>query len=566
MAVIATAGHVDHGKSSLVLALTGTDPDRLAEEKRKGMTIDLGFAHCVTPNGTSLSFVDVPGHADFIRTMIAGVSGVDIAMLIVDAHEGWMPQTQEHLDVLQLLNIRTGVVVITKSDKATDIELRKLEEDIRERLTDSSIHWTSIMNTSVVTHKGVPELLQHLSTLLEDVEPPTHARPIRLFIDRVFTIRGSGTVVTGTLEGESVSIGDVLHVARTGQEVRVREVQTLDSSVQTCEPRSRCALNIVGVDGSDLHRGDALMQHQSYLMTSVIDVRFTAVPTLKRPMTHRGSFTLHIGTNMQSVTARIAHASSIRPGETATIRLRFAQPLPLAIHDHVVLRDTGIDQTVGGGHIINLDPHGPVRFAHTTALPEDILQQRGFLSVAQARLLTGQNLQPTIGSWYALPSVYNNTVEQLNKRIDTEQFITMTDLAAYEQDIVRTLKEVVVHNGVAARAEQDPLLNHEYIALFRQAGLLTPDAASLDRNIIRQLVQRKILFEHDNIAFHADTLNDVRPELHALWQLHPEGFTMAQLRDALGITRKHALPLANCLDKVGLTKRNDDVRLPGHAW
>ena len=239
MAVIATAGHVDHGKSSLVLALTGTDPDRLAEEKRKGMTIDLGFAHCVTPNGTSLSFVDVPGHADFIRTMIAGVSGVDIAMLIVDAHEGWMPQTQEHLDVLQLLNIRTGVVVITKSDKATEIELTELEEDIRQRLTDSSIHWTNIMSTSVVTQKGLPELLQHLSSLLENEVPPTHARPTRLFIDRVFTIRGSGTVVTGTLEGASVSVGDVLHVARTSQEVRVREVQTLDSSVQTCEPRSR---------------------------------------------------------------------------------------------------------------------------------------------------------------------------------------------------------------------------------------------------------------------------------------------------------------------------------------
>jgi hypothetical protein len=162
--------------------------------------------------------------------------------------------------------------------------------------------------------------------------------------------------------------------------------------------------------------------------------------------------------------------------------------------------------------------------------------------------------------------VYNNTVEQLNKRIDTEQFITMTDLVAYEQDIVRTLKDVVVHNGVAARTEQDPLLNHEYIALFRQAGLLTPDAASLDRNIIRQLVQRKILFEHDNIAFHTDTLSDVRPELHDLWQTHPDGFTMAQLRDALGITRKHAVPLATCLDKVGLTKRNGDVRLPGHAW
>ena len=566
MAVIATAGHVDHGKSSLVLALTGTDPDRLAEEKRKGMTIDLGFAHCVTPNGTSLSFVDVPGHADFIRTMIAGVSGVDIAMLIVDAHEGWMPQTQEHLDVLQLLNIRTGVVVITKSDKATEIELTELEEDIRQRLIDSSIHWTNIMSTSVVTQKGLPELLQHLSSLLENEEPPVHARPTRLFLDRVFTIRGSGTVVTGTLEGASVSVGDVLHVARTSQEVRVREVQTLDSSVQTCEPRSRCALNIVGIDGSDLHRGDALIQQQSYLMTSVVDVHFTAVSTLKRPMTHRGSFTLHIGTTMQSATVRIAHTSSISPGETATVRLRFSQPLPLAIHDHVVLRDTGIDQTVGGGHIINLDPQGPVRFAHTDATPEDILQQRGFLSITQARLLTGQDLQPTIGSWYALPAVHNDTVQQLNNRLENELSITMTDLVAYEQDIVRTLNDVVVHNGVASRAKQDPLLDHAYVAEFQQAGLLTPDTTTLDRNIIRQLVQRNVLFEHDNIAFHVDTLNDVRPQLTALWQTHPDGFTMAQLRDALGITRKHAVPLATCLDKVGLTKRNGDVRLPGHAW
>jgi selenocysteine-specific elongation factor len=566
MAVIATAGHVDHGKSSLIRALTGTDPDRLAEEKQKGMTIDLGFAHCVSPNGTQLSFIDVPGHADFIRTMIAGVSSVDVALFVVDANEGWMPQSQEHLEVLQLLHVHAGVVVITKCDKVEEDQLRSLEADLRERLADSTIQWSGIVRTSVVSHTGIDVLIQSLETLVAQPHPGEDNRPVRLFIDRVFTIRGSGTIVTGTLEGSSISVGDSLQIARTGQLVRIREVQTLDETVEQCSPRSRCAINLAGIDTAELHRGDALIEQDAFRNTNVIDVHLDAIQSLKRPITHKGSFTVHIGTNMQSATMRIAHASSISPGEPGTVRLRFAHPLPLSIGDRVVVRDTGIDSTVGGGVVIDLDPRGPVRNAHSGSSVDEVLEGRGFISHHEAQQLTGQHLQATVGTWFALPHVYEECVHTITSRLQEEEKISMFDLADYEQEVIRTIEGITITNGVASVGAQDPLLQHPYIALFRTAGVNTPDTADLDRNIIRQLVHRKILFEHDMIAFHVDTLTEIRPHLESLWSSHPHGFTMSQFRDSLGITRKHAIPLATCLDKVGLTARAGDLRIRGRTW
>ena len=206
MTVIATAGHVDHGKSSLVLAMCGTDPDRLAEEKRRGMTIELGFAHCTAPDGTVLSFVDVPGHADFVRTMVAGVSGVDIAMLVIDANEGWMPQTEEHLGVLEVLGVSHGVVALTKCDKVGPHEIASRTAEIAQRLSLSPVRWHGTIPTSTVTSEGIDTLVKALSGLADSAESPRDelGRP-RLFVDRVFTIAGAGTVVTGTLEGAELS-------------------------------------------------------------------------------------------------------------------------------------------------------------------------------------------------------------------------------------------------------------------------------------------------------------------------------------------------------------------------
>ncbi len=566
MTVIATAGHVDHGKSSLIRAITGTDPDRLAEEQRRAMTIDLGFAHCTTSNGTVLSFVDVPGHADFIRTMISGVSGVDIVMLIIDANEGWKPQTEEHLGIIEVLGISSGIVVLTKSDKVDAEVLQQRQEEMGDRLRTSSVTWHDTVITSVIDNTGISELITQIENLVTaQMTNSNNTRP-RLFIDRVFSMKGSGTVVTGTLEGGNLEAASSLIVARTGTAVRIREIQNHGSVVAVAQSVSRCAINLSGIDANELQRGDALVHEGDWHMSNAFDARIKVLPALQHALTHRGSFTLHVGTRSQSATVRILQTDSIDPGQSGLVRIRFDNSLPLVPGDRFLLRDTGIGATVGGGVILDVDPRGRVKDAAPDGSAEQILSNRGWLTVDQARQLTGHDIAPIVGTWVASSETLRSTVVALEQQLATSPSLDIATLAAYERDVLATIDGVHINNGIAVRGESDPLLNHPYVLLFLQAGVTTPDADKLDRNIIRQLVQKKILFEHDNIAFHAETLSSLRPTLEQLWSHHPEGFTMANLRDALSITRKHALPLGNCLDKLGLTKRQGDLRIAGSAW
>ena len=566
MTVIATAGHVDHGKSSLIRAITGTDPDRLEEEQRRAMTIDLGFAHCTTTNGTVLSFIDVPGHADFIRTMISGVSGVDIVMLVIDANEGWKPQTEEHLGIIEVLGITSGIVVLTKSDKVDADVLHLRQQEIAHRLSTSSVQWIDTVVTSVVNSTGISDLIARVEKLVASHSTRHRIGRPRLFIDRVFSMKGSGTVVTGTLEGGELENASSLIVARTGVPVRIREIQTHGSIVTTAVSGTRCAINISGIDATDLQRGDVLVREGEWWMSQVIDARITVLPALHHSLTHRGSFTLHVGTRSQSATIRILQSESINPGQSGLVRVRFAQSLPLVPGDRFLLRDTGIGATVGGGVILDVDPRSRTKVASPDGSDEQILRDRGWVTVEEARQLTGRHIAPTVAQWVTTQQSLNDTVSTLEEKLSHSQSIDIAMLTAYERDALLTIEGVRITNGIAVRGESDPLLSHPYISLFLQAGVTTPDTDELDRNIIRQLVQKKILFEHDNIAFHAETLSSLRSVLEQLWTHYPNGFSMANLRDALAITRKHALPLANCLDKVGLTKRQGDVRIAGPAW
>jgi selenocysteine-specific elongation factor len=566
MAVIATAGHVDHGKSSLIRAITGSDPDRLVEEQRRAMTIDLGFAHCATANGTVLSFIDVPGHTDFVRTMISGVSGVDIVMLVVDANEGWKPQTEEHLGIVEVLGVSRGVVVLTKSDKVDADLLQQRRDEIASRLSSSTVNWVDTIATSVNERTGIDELVTCIEGLISSQKTQQRTNRPRLFVDRVFSMKGSGTVVTGTLDGEPIDTTTSLLVARTGVVTRIREIQTHGSAVSMAEPGSRCAINLSGVEVADVRRGDALVRHGDWWMSTVIDARIDVLPAVQQSLTHRGSFTLHIGTHSQSATVRILQADNIAPGHSGLVRIRFTQQIPLVPGDRFLLRDTGIGATVGGGVILDVDPRTRVKEAAPDGSDEQILKDRGWLTVEEARQLTGHDIAPAVGQWVATPQTVHDTVIALDERMSHNQSVDISTLNDYERDVLVTLDGVHINNGIAVRGEVDPLLGHPYVSLFLQAGVITPDTDNLDRNIIRQLVQKKILFEHDNIAFHTDTLSSLRPVLQQLWSQHPGGFTMANLRDGLTITRKHALPLANCLDKIGLTKRQGDVRVAGAAW
>jgi selenocysteine-specific elongation factor len=566
MPVIATAGHVDHGKSSLIHALTGTDPDRLEEEKRKGMTIDLGFAHVVTPDGNTLSFVDVPGHSDFIRTMISGVSGVDVALLVIDAGEGWKPQTEEHLGILEVLGIRRGVVALSKCDKFDDAHLQRRQQELSERLSHSPITWSDIVATSAHAGHGLDRLVNILSSLSKNSSRTIRPKSPRLFVDRVFTMKGSGTVVTGTLDTAPIHNGDVLMITRTQNDVRIREIQVHGKKVDICEPGTRCAINIAGLHTTDIVRGDALIAPNGWLATTVCDASLSVLSGVLRPITHRGSFTFHVGSDFQSATVRVLQAAEIFPGENRNIRLRFARSLPLVPGDRFLLRDTSTNTTVGGGTILDIAPHVRISAAQPDGSLESILNGRGFIDVDTARLLTGIDVQPVIGQWFAPPEVFQLTQTALQQKLETESELHLVQLAEYERNIVEQMPNVFIENGIARRSASDSIDNHPIAQRIKEWGLTGSSSSELERNTVRQLVQRGVVYEHDSIAFHRDTLESLRPHLESLWVLSPGGFTVAELRNALSITRKHAVPLAECLDKYGLTRRSGDLRLRGHRW
>ncbi|MCX6465426.1 MAG: selenocysteine-specific translation elongation factor, partial [Pseudonocardiales bacterium] len=328
MHVLATAGHVDHGKSTLVRALTGMEPDRFAEERRRGMTIDLGFAWTdVGPH--TLAFVDVPGHERFVGTMLAGVGPVPAVLLVVAADEGWMPQTAEHVDALAALGVRHGLVVLTRTD-LLDPELAR--EDVRARLAGTPMADLPDVAVSARTGAGLDDLRAALAALAARLPDPDPAADVRLWVDRSFTVRGAGTVVTGTLPAGTVRAGAELELG--GRRVTVRAVQSLGAAVEEARGTSRVALNLRGLPREAVARGDALLTPGAWLAADVVDVRLpadTALPT---------ALTLHIGSAAVPV--------RVRPLGPGTARLRLAAALPLRIGDRVVLRDPGARRIVAG--------------------------------------------------------------------------------------------------------------------------------------------------------------------------------------------------------------------------
>ncbi len=561
MTVIATAGHVDHGKSSLVRAITGTDPDRLAEEKRRGMTIDLGFAHTDT-----LSFIDVPGHVDFLNTMVAGVHGVDIALLVIDSVEGWKPQTVEHLDILMLMQIQHYVVAITKSDAATSDAIAELVDVTHTEFSSRGITPHDIIITSAHTGTGIEDLRTVLARLTSDALTLNTSTTPRLFVDRVFTIAGSGTVVTGTLGGASIQIGDDLIVARTQQSTKVRSIQLHGASSPTALPRSRCALNLSHLTTNDIRRGDVLVVNNSWHTTEVFDCSIEPAFSTRllhdprKPLRNGGGYTLHIGT------ARRAASVRFLKNDSATMRIRFNGALPLIPGDRFLLRRTGDDSTVAGGSILDVMPVVRTTRATPNGTAESILEHHGWVTIEKAQQLVGVPMAATVGEWVAASHTVDVTTKELVELLSEKGEVDISRLQPWERALITTLPNVTISQNIATRGVSNPLLSHPYVELFLTSGIVTPDTKTLDRDIIRRLTHAGIVFEHDNIAFHADTLQSLRPTLQNLWHKHPQGFSVSDLRETLGITRKHAVPLATCLDKASLTKRVGDTRIPGSAW
>jgi len=359
MRVIGTAGHVDHGKSALIEALTGTHPDRLREEQERGLTIVLGFAWLTLPNGEDIGIVDVPGHRDFIENMLSGIGAIDAALFVVAADEGVMPQTREHLAILDLLQIQGGVVALTKIDLIDDNEwLELVEAEVRDALSGTVLDSVPLVRVSAQTGEGIPELLSTLeSTLTEKPPRPDLGRP-RLSVDRAFTVSGFGTVVTGTLTDGSLQVGDEVSVLPQVLQGRVRGLQTHKIKTQSAVPGSRTAVNISGVDLDQIQRGDVVSRPGDYQPTRRMDVHFRLLAEAAQSVKHNTEMKLFLGAAEVMARLRLLGADVLKPGEEGWLQLEFAKPIVAVRGDRYILRRPSPPETVGGGAVVDPHPKG----------------------------------------------------------------------------------------------------------------------------------------------------------------------------------------------------------------
>lgn len=566
MRIIATAGHVDHGKSTLVRALTGIDPDRWQEEKDRGLTIDLGFAHLTSGDHEGLSFIDVPGHVRFLANMLAGLGGIHGCLFVVDAREGWMPQSEEHLRILHLLGIDHGVIALTKIDLCTSDERQLVALELADQLAGSSLENAPIVGVSNVTGEGLDELVSQLHHLARTAPTSVDHRRPRLFVDRVFAAKGSGTVVTGTLTHGSLAVGDQIVITPSGRTARIRSIQTLGRSVDRIGPGHRVALNLSGVDHHDIVRGDVVITADRWFLTDRFDAELTVLASLGHAVSRRGAYTVHIGSDQIPATVRVLGPDTIAPGDTRNVRVRMARVVPLLPGDRFILRESGRSETVGGGEILDVDPRGPATTARPDRSVRRVIDERGWITSHDLDLLTGTTVAPTIGQWIVAPELLQRMQDDLKKRIRAAgpKGVELTGLDERQRLVLDLLNDIDISDGRARQGNlEDPLLRHPVLAELEAQGCAPSPPTSANPGDLRRLQQRGLLVEREGLWFHHSAIERARQVAQSLLTEHPQGFTMSQFRESLGVTRKHAVPLATELDSRGITRRRDDVRIAG---
>lgn len=605
--VVATAGHVDHGKSSLIVRLTGIDPDRWAEEKRRGLTIDLGYAWCGLPSGREIGFVDVPGHERFIRNMLAGVGPVPLVLFVVAADEGWKPGSEEHLEILDVLGVTGGVVALTKRDLVDDGTLAIAEQEVRERVEGTTLVDAPIVAVSAVTGEGIDELRVALDAMFAAAPRPASGRP-RLFVDRVFTIRGAGTVVTGTLTGDRVRTGDEMALEPGDRHVRVRSLQTHERPVQVAVPVSRVAANLVGTERGAIRRGDVLVRPGAWVPTATFDVELRAVRGFSTPLSSRGAFMVHAGAAETDARLRFLSGTRLEPGGRAFARLRTARPLVLGIGDRFVLREAGRRQTVGGGVVLDVAPGRASRAtealsARAAAAPDELpgllVQERGAVPAVDVSRLVGADPDPSslVRGWAVDPAIRRAVGEEVTAYLDgfheAEPLATgapIDDLrrvcrsalraagAPVDPDLVDAVLDALAGTGAIERdtttlrrAGHHVTLSADDHHVRRLLDAVGGDAASSPPSI-RELgglgIGREVVDAAASAGLVVRVSKDLvfSPELvsraGSIVRASHDGITVSAFREALGTSRKYALPLLEHFDRTGVTVRRGDLRFP----
>lgn len=617
--IVGTAGHVDHGKTTLVKALTGIDTDRLEEEKRRGISIELGFAHLNLTPAIRLGFVDVPGHERFIKNMLAGVAGIDLVLLVVAADEGIKPQTIEHFDICRLLGIRHGLIALTKADLVTPdlLELAHLEVD--SFAAGSFLEGAAIVPVSAATGLGLDELRAAMERAASSIQEKDATRYPRLPIDRSFSMKGQGTVVTGTLLSGAIRLHDELEVYPTGKRARVRSLQVHSTPVERAQAGERTAVNLGGIDAAEVCRGMVLAPPAAFGLTRQIDCVLDLLPSAP-PLKHRAPVHLHAGT--AEVEAQVRLISSIepaQPGSRSCVRLQLAEPLLLLPGDRFIIRRFSPVVTIGGGVVIDIAAPPRLRRATLAARIEKLasatpahrvallVQESAHgMSVSQLVAWTGllpgeirdiakvgpflylpdsqdwlvsrawtdrklENLQQSLSEFHrANPLQPGMPKEQLRSRVLAEAPPFLFDaLLSLDKSIVLDGEFVrAASHRVAFKADEQQALDRIEV-LFRQADLAVPSTAEVllksgispDRS--RQLLQillrdRKLVRVSADLVFHHAALDRLR---RILASRKGQRFTVADFKDWTGLSRKYAIPLLEFLDRERVTHRAGDFRI-----
>ncbi|MFN8675509.1 MAG: selenocysteine-specific translation elongation factor [Thermomicrobiales bacterium] len=620
--VIGTAGHVDHGKSTLVRALTGIDPDRLAEEKARAMTIDLGFAWLTLPSGRPVSLVDVPGHERFIKNMLAGVGGIDAALLVVAADEGPMPQTLEHLAILNLLEVSTGVVALTKRDTVDPDWMGYVAEEVREVLSGSSLRDAPIVPVSAISGEGLPELLSTLDGILTTMVDPGAPGAPRLPIDRVFTVSGFGAVVTGTLSGGSLRVGDDLQLYPEDRVLRVRGLQTHQESVSAAQPGSRVAVNLAGISAHEMTRGQVLAPPRLMTPSQRIDARLHLLASSPVALKQNAAVDLFTGATEVSARVTLLDRDLLEPGQTGWVQLRLAAPIAVLKRDRFIVRRASPSETLGGGEVI--DPH-PTRHRRFHA---EILTSLETLASGSPRELVMQALSSgplearTLGA--AIPGLSAETVQLAIAELLGQENILLLDGArpqdqvlvsrawwsAWIRSIATTLGrfhddnplrpgmprevarrqlavasprvfdtlvaasvayDLVVDDGATLRSPAfrialDPGRRQRadrWLAAMNAAPYTPPAAAEfdIDADTLAALAHnQEIVRASDAVAYSTEAWAALVNETLAYIDAHST-ITMAQFRDHFGASRKYAQAALEHMDRLKLTRRSGDDRV-----
>ncbi|SHN86111.1 selenocysteine-specific translation elongation factor [Desulfitobacterium chlororespirans] len=627
--VLGTAGHIDHGKTSLVRKLTGIDTDRLEEEKRRGMTIELGFASLTLPSGQTVSIIDVPGHEKFVKTMVAGVTGIDLVMLVIAADEGIMPQTREHLDILNLLNVTTGVIALTKTDLVDDEWLEMIIEDIQNTLQGTTLAESPMVHVSSVTGEGISQLRETLDQLARKVQTKESQELFRLPIDRVFSMSGHGTVITGTITSGVVRKGDTLAIYPSGLNARVKGIQVHNMSVDEGTAGDRCALNLTGIEKSEIQRGDTIAREGTLIPIRIADVLIYIVKG-KGNLVHNQRVHVHTGTKEVLARVRLLGTDEIPEGEKGYAQLRFEEPIVILRKDRFIIRSYSPAVTIGGGWVLyhttknrqrfsqesmnamSIGEHGTREELVTLILNSsekplssgDLLQAlnteraelqetldkevssgkliilketRKYLSINQYEKYFNKIQSAFRKMYQKYPYRYQMDKEELKSGafsgMDPKDFAALLNYFIANQRLLSDGNYLSEPDGKAlARilaAKETALMEKAFLAYDMNTGSIQQAAkdTTMKTGDVEEVV--KFLLKSGNlvdlgqgILVHKEALQKVCQTIRSLMDVQGT-ISVAEVRDALNIGRKTVVAYLEYLDKLKITLRKEDVRVPG---